>query len=257
MPTPDSRRSLRQAAYPQLTEAPTTPTPRPGTRPVFPLVSVTILVAYAMFWLHFERRSRDDVSQRAIVRRTGTASFVGIAIALAVLNVTDWGAGVFQRSLNLVDVDLKGSRLPSADLQGADLSYADLSGADFSGADLRGAIFKRAELKRLEGSRTSIQEADLRGADMTEVQVVWNSLDIQGSDLRAVTNFDVRNFRKVYHWWQTCREGDLVLTLEKCDEFQNENGTADPAARANCKAEFDKYKNTEGNQFCKDDGIDE
>ena len=33
MPTPDSRRSLRQAAYPQLTEAPTTPTPRPGTRP--------------------------------------------------------------------------------------------------------------------------------------------------------------------------------------------------------------------------------
>ena len=33
MPTPDSRRSLRQAAYPQLPEAPTTPTPRPGTRP--------------------------------------------------------------------------------------------------------------------------------------------------------------------------------------------------------------------------------
>ena len=33
LPTPDSRRSLRQAAYPQLPEAPTTPTPRPGTRP--------------------------------------------------------------------------------------------------------------------------------------------------------------------------------------------------------------------------------
>ena len=34
LPTPDSRRSLRQAAYPQLPEAPTTPTPRPGTRPL-------------------------------------------------------------------------------------------------------------------------------------------------------------------------------------------------------------------------------
>ena len=32
-PPPDSRRSLRRAAYPQLPEAARTPTPRPGTRP--------------------------------------------------------------------------------------------------------------------------------------------------------------------------------------------------------------------------------
>jgi uncharacterized protein YjbI with pentapeptide repeats len=109
---------------------------------------------------------------------------------------------VFLAGAHLAGVDLSGARLMSASLSGADLSDANFTGADLAGtmfgppdlvdmriryapmgkrlnwgATLRGAVFTGAHLHHTSFQETRLDGVDLRGCDLSTLDLRRTSLD--------------------------------------------------------------------------------
>jgi uncharacterized protein YjbI with pentapeptide repeats len=109
---------------------------------------------------------------------------------------------VFLAGADLTGVDLSGARLMSATLSGADLSDANFTGADLTGtmfgppdivdsrimyapmgkrlmwgATLRGAVFTAAMMHHTSFRETRLEGVDLRGCDLSTLDLRHTSLD--------------------------------------------------------------------------------
>ncbi len=87
------------------------------------------------------------------------------------------------RSANLRSADLSGANLRSADLSGADLSGADLSGANLRSANLSGANLRSANLSGANLSGANLRSANLSGANLRSANL--SGANLSGANLRS------------------------------------------------------------------------
>jgi Pentapeptide repeats (8 copies) len=90
--------------------------------------------------------------------------------------------GANLRGADLQGAQLRGTNLSEADLRGANLSDADLDGADLSCAHLGENEANRAKLHRTKLSYATLRGLDLRGFDLTDLNLRY--ADLNGTDLR-------------------------------------------------------------------------
>ncbi|MBJ7899201.1 MAG: pentapeptide repeat-containing protein [Cyanobacteria bacterium RI_101] len=73
------------------------------------------------------------------------------------------------RGTDFSDADLRGVRFFSSNLDSANFENADLRGADFESARLTYANFHNARLEGAFGTNTKFGEANIEGADFTDM----------------------------------------------------------------------------------------
>lgn len=105
-----------------------------------------------------------------------SASLAGVNLSMAVTYGTTLTNQLrFRIRASLIGADLSNATLPQADLgdaflMWADFSSADLTGVDLESADLTGANLQNANLSNTKLKSASFEEANLLGADLTDVQ---------------------------------------------------------------------------------------
>ena len=113
------------------------------------------------------------------------ADLSGADLSGAILAHADLSGAILAGAV-LAGASLGKAKLASADLSEADLSEAIISGADFSGADLSGADLSGIDLVQ----ETTFVEADLSGAKAPELYVLecdFSRANLAGADLQKTT----------------------------------------------------------------------
>lgn len=182
----------------------------------FSLILTTLVLAavtgFSLFVATVPDEPLDRLAQRlpGAMRASATdgpSNGIAMGFVMPFLGATADGTlfGLFERNLNVNDVDLvvdkdvtgdeasinlrgrnlRYARLERTDLHQADLTGADIDGASFAGADLRKVIMGCADLSRLrltesrESAKcTSAKRADFRRARLSDARM-------QGMDLRS------------------------------------------------------------------------
>ena len=87
------------------------------------------------------------------------------------------------RGADLMESNLKGTRLRGADLTEANLRGADLMGANLEGTRLREVNFRDARLTGADLMESNLSRADLRGANLEGADL--RGANLEGADLRG------------------------------------------------------------------------
>ena len=148
------------------------------------------------------------------------------------------------REANLSDTNCFESKMAAAHLQNADLSGAILEDAELIGANLQGAILVRASLigAKCAGAvfrhsileRTSFEEADLKGCDLSWSRMaganLWNAdlrnAELSNADLKGawLARAKIRGAKLYGSRW---REAEGLESLDWGDFFLGEELSAD------------------------------
>ena len=135
---------------------------------------------------------------------------------------------------DLYGADLRSANLRSADLSGANLRSADLRSADLSGADLSGANLRSANLRSADLSGADLRSADLRSANLSGV--VYNEC----TTFFAMACPEEGSFIG----WKVCQSG-LVVKLRITEDAKRSSATT---RKCRCsKAEVLAIEDKEGN----------
>ena len=122
--------------------------------------------------------------------------------------------GADLRGANLMGADLSDADLRSANLRSADLRSANLMGADLRSANLRGADLRSANLRGADLRSANLRGANLRGADLSDADLMGANLmvaDLSDADLRSANLSDADLDYSCYPLW--C--GSLHLKADK------------------------------------------
>lgn len=143
------------------------------------------IVEYIREWFsgHDFTAKKEEVSGTFLQSRLNGANFRGMTFDDASFEACD-----------LADADMRnvvfgpGTKFFRCTLNGADLRGADFAGASIEAVNFRGADLRQAKNLRVV-KRANFQRADLRGADLSQIPVPLQEIDLEDAIYDAKTKF--------------------------------------------------------------------